>query len=175
MRIPPHGIASPGKPIARGAARKFRARTLPATRCFSRPVTLSENFIAGTERPRGTPSGFWLAVMLGAAILLIPVGVPGAAEQAPLVLNEEQAWGYAEFLFRKREYFRAISEYRRLLHFFPAGRHGEAARLRIGEALLRGGEPRQAIGHLDKAGLTSAAQEDLIGVSRWLALREGAP
>ena len=87
--------------------------------------------------------------MLGAAILLIPLGGPAAAEQEPLVLNEEQAWGYAESLFRKREYFRSISEYRRLLHFFPDGQRGEAARLRIGEALLRGGEPRQAIGHLD--------------------------
>ena len=149
MRLPPHGIASPGNPIAPGAGRRFRARTLPAPRRLSRPVTLSENFIAGNEHPRGTPSGFWLAVLLGAAILLTPVGAPAAAEPAPLQLNEEQAWGYAEFLFRKREYFRAISEYRRLLHFFPAGERGEAARLRIGEALLRGGESRQAIGHLD--------------------------
>ena len=72
-----------------------------------------------------------------------------AQEGQRLVLNEGQVWGFAESLFKGGEYYRAISEYRRLIHFFPDSPHYPAARLRIGEALLRGGEAGRAIGHFD--------------------------
>ena len=69
---------------------------------------------------------------------------PAAAGAGTLVLSAPALWNYAEQLLRDGEYFRAISEYQRLLHFFPASPHARAARLRIGEAHLHGGEPEQA-------------------------------
>lgn len=65
-----------------------------------------------------------------------------------LVLTERGVWDYAETLFRGGEFYRAISEYKRLLHYFPDSSLERAARMRIGEAYLQGGEPGQGIAHL---------------------------
>ncbi|MCZ6473385.1 MAG: hypothetical protein O6934_08080 [SAR324 cluster bacterium] len=84
-----------------------------------------------------------LVIGLGLAAL----GHPAAAQR--IVLDEQKLWGYAEKLYRGGEYFRAISEYRRMLHFFPGGERVAEGNLRIGLALLRGGETAQAIRHFD--------------------------
>ncbi len=78
----------------------------------------------------------------------LAVGASPALAQSPLLLDEGQLWNFGEHLFRKGEYFRAISEYKRVRHFFPSGQHAPAAALRIGEAYLRGGEAPLAIQHL---------------------------
>ena len=64
------------------------------------------------------------------------------------MLSARAVWDYAEALFRDGEYYRAVSEYKRLLHFFPESAQARAARVRIGEAYLHGGEPAQGIAHL---------------------------
>jgi tetratricopeptide (TPR) repeat protein len=63
------------------------------------------------------------------------------------VLTEQGVWDFAESLMAQGEYYRAISEYKRLVYFFPASPHLESARLRIGEAYLNGGEPKEAVQH----------------------------
>lgn len=100
--------------------------------------------------PAGAPGALRAAavLLLCGAILLTPLPAPGA-EGERLVLDEARVWDFAEQLFRQGEYYRAISEYRRLLHFFPKGRRRAAAQLRIGQALLWGDEVMQAIRHLD--------------------------
>lgn len=70
-----------------------------------------------------------------------------AAAGAGVVLQEESIWNYAELLLRQREYYRAVSEYKRLLYYFPKTPLANAASIRIGEAQLLGGEARQAIDH----------------------------
>ena len=65
-----------------------------------------------------------------------------------LVLTERGVWDYAETLFRGGEFYRAISEYKRLLHYFPDSSLERAARMRIGEAYLQGGEAGLGIAHL---------------------------
>lgn len=65
-----------------------------------------------------------------------------------LVLTERGIWDYAETLFRSGEFYRAISEYKRLLHYFPDSAMASATRMRIGEAYLQGGEPGQGVAHL---------------------------
>jgi hypothetical protein len=87
-----------------------------------------------------------MALLFG---LLWMVLLPPPAVADELVLDDGRVWRFAETLLKDGEYYRAISEYRRLTHFFPDSPHATAARLRIGEALLRGGEAAQAIAHFD--------------------------
>lgn len=74
-------------------------------------------------------------------------GAEGPAAGPALVLDAGRLWGYAESLLQSGEYYRAISEYKRLEHFFPHSRYAPAARVRMGEAWLLGGEPEQAATH----------------------------
>lgn len=121
-----------------------------------------------------------LCSLLLAAVALLPMAPGAEAQQKQVILDEPKLWGYAESLFNQGEYYRAVSEYWRLLQFFPQGEHGPAARLRIGQALLWGGEPAQAIAHLNAVGghAALAAQQDdvlyLKGLSR-LELDRGRP
>ncbi|MDH4226052.1 MAG: hypothetical protein OEW12_10440, partial [Deltaproteobacteria bacterium] len=68
-----------------------------------------------------------------------------SASQAALRLTEEGVFSFAEELFAQQEYYRAISEYKRLIHYFPQGRQAGAARLAIAKAYLLGGEPGAAL------------------------------
>lgn len=105
-------------------------------------------------------------------------GAGGAG--AELTLGEREVWGFAEFLLGQGEYYRAITEYRRQLHHFPSGELSAAARLRIGQALLLGGEPGRAIGHLEGLADDPALEPHgdsihyLSGLS-WLELEWGRP
>jgi hypothetical protein len=104
-----------------------------------------------------------------------------AGQSAPderLVLSEADVWGLAEALLAEGEYYRAVTEYKRLAHYFPSGRHAAAAQQRIAVALLLGGEPAQALRHADvqlaasapsSAAPSSAAEPALR--DRWLVLR----
>jgi hypothetical protein len=74
-----------------------------------------------------------------------PPATAQTVEGGRLVLSAQAVWDYAEALFGEGEYYRAVSEYKRLAHFFPESPLARAARVRIGEAELHGGEPAQAI------------------------------
>ena len=93
---------------------------------------------------RGLARGMLLAGLL----LALPTAHPRAQGNAGLTLGEAQIWNFAETLFVQGEYYRAISEYQRLLFYFPGGVHRGAAALRIAEAQLNGGEPELAERHL---------------------------
>ncbi|MBI3994018.1 MAG: hypothetical protein HY342_12155 [Candidatus Lambdaproteobacteria bacterium] len=86
------------------------------------------------------------------AVLLLAVlwcaGPVASAAGAELTLGAERQWRYAESLLLAGEYFRAVSEYQRLLHFFPAAPQSPAAQLRIAQAYLRAGQPHLALEHL---------------------------
>ena len=83
------------------------------------------------------------------ALLLLLLTPALQAQDRRVVLNEGKLWRYAQSLFDRGEYYRAVSEYWRLLHFFPQGARDADARLRIGQALLWGGEPAQALRHFE--------------------------
>jgi len=76
-------------------------------------------------------------------------GPPALAREGRIVLSDSEVWDFAESLYRQGEYYRAVSEYQRLLYFFPASGHADAARIRIGQAYLLGREPAQALRHFD--------------------------
>lgn len=89
-----------------------------------------------------------------------------------LVLGEEDVWRFGETLLADGEYYRAVSEYKRLLYYFPASAHAAAARQRIALALLLGGEPAQALPYID-AQLAGAPGRPPAAAERdgWLVLR----
>jgi tetratricopeptide (TPR) repeat protein len=109
--------------------------------------------------PQRSPTLRHAVTLWVAAVLALAAGVPrGWATESTLpqfpretriVLTEAQVWEFAEALFRQGEYYRAVSEYQRLLYFFPQGEHTQEARLRIGQAYVLGGEPDQAVRHFD--------------------------
>ncbi|MBI4081200.1 MAG: outer membrane protein assembly factor BamD [Candidatus Lambdaproteobacteria bacterium] len=100
---------------------------------------------------RPAPQAAAARVGLALVVALVPALALGTAPplraQQPerLTLGEPELWSFAESLYRQGEHFRAISEYRRLVFFFPQGANALDARIRIGQAYLRGGEPRRAL------------------------------
>ena len=83
-----------------------------------------------------------LGVVITAVIWLLPVCVHGASS---VVLNEDLQFGFAETYFEKGEYYRAIGEYERFMHFFPESEKIELAKYRIGVSYLRGERYEEAI------------------------------
>ena len=69
------------------------------------------------------------------AICLFPVySYPSPA----VLLDSDRQFQFAEDLFQRKEYYRAIGEYERFIYFFPDAEQVELARYRIGLAYLRG-------------------------------------
>ena len=91
----------------------------------------------------------------------------GPAPERTLQVGEAQVWSLAESLFAEGEYYRAITEYKRLQSYFPGSAHESAAQERIAQALLLGGEPRQALGYIGRR--PEAAADG--ARDRWLVLR----
>lgn len=69
-------------------------------------------------------------------------------EEGRIFLDDAAVWEFAESLYRAGEYYRAISEYQRLIHFFPRSPQATEAQLRIGLAYLQGAEPERALEHI---------------------------
>ena len=60
-------------------------------------------------------------------------------------VNEVDAKRFADFLYRNGEYYRAISEYKRLIYFFPESLYREEAIFQIGRSYMAGGDLESAI------------------------------
>ena len=84
----------------------------------------------------------WLTVTALIAICLFPaVSYAGQA----VVLDSDRQFQFAEDLFQRGEYYRAIGEYERFIHFFPESEEVVLARYRIGLAYLKGERYEEAI------------------------------
>ena len=83
---------------------------------------------------------------LALALLLVPATISVArGESRTLVVTDDLQLGLAEAFMAEGEYYRAITEYKRFLYFFPEAEQADYARLQIGMAYFRGGECPQAI------------------------------
>jgi len=70
----------------------------------------------------------------------------GKKSISPAVYSSpESIWAFAEHLFAEEEYYRAITEYKRLLFLFPRHSLKWKARLRIGECYQKGEKWEEAI------------------------------
>jgi tetratricopeptide (TPR) repeat protein len=82
-------------------------------------------------------------LVLAGAVLALWCASAAAAPQ-----TAEELSSFADHLFDRGDYYRAITEYERLLFFHPGDRLADRARLRIAESYLRGGKYDQALGRL---------------------------
>lgn len=82
----------------------------------------------------------------GLALLLLTVTVlPARGEPRTLVITDELQLGLAAAFMAEGEYYRAVTEYKKFLYFFPDSDKADFARLQIGLALYHGGECARAI------------------------------
>lgn len=65
-----------------------------------------------------------------------------------LVLKAPQIYQFALTLMKQGEYYRAITEWKRLIHFFPESPQAAVAKVKIGRALILGGKPGEGVAHL---------------------------
>lgn len=86
-----------------------------------------------------------IPVLLGCWIWALVCASPATADE--LVLNDAKLLNYADFLYQKGEYYRAISEYKRLQFFFPDSRYHDRSVLQIGRSYLAGKDFQEAINH----------------------------
>ena len=154
------GFGSPGQenmPFPWSAPRRICRRIWPST--WNAALVFSRGchrlvFLSWVDKK---PRNLLLAALLAALLVTAASGdlygqtAPQPGRVLPgdgrVVLTERGIWDYAETLFRGGEFYRAISEYKRLLHYFPNSTLERAARMRIGEAYLQGGEPGQGVAH----------------------------
>ncbi len=66
------------------------------------------------------------------------------AEDGFIVLTEEVQLRVAAAFMAEKEYYRAITEFKRFLYLFPDSERGDQALLQVGSAYLQGGDPDQA-------------------------------
>ncbi|MFI5400145.1 MAG: hypothetical protein ACHQZQ_03725 [SAR324 cluster bacterium] len=174
MTSPPAGFAEPDRSVrCFGFAAQAAARQCGfAARAAARQCGAAAQAAAHVRRFRGS-AGFLrvlTAAVVAAGCLAGATAFAQALERSPnriVQVGEAEVWSLAESLFAEGEYYRAVTEYKRLLNYFPGGAHEGAAQERIAEALLLGGEPRQALSHIGARpeAATDAARD------RWLVLR----
>ncbi len=82
--------------------------------------------------------------ILLAAIMLLS---SSQAYSTELVLDDDMLYRYAMHLYRSGEYYRAVTEYKRLLHFFPKSERTEKVSLQIGRSYMAGGKSDEAVAH----------------------------
>lgn len=82
-----------------------------------------------------------------------------------LILKEDDLFEYAAYLYKKGEYYRAVSEYKRLHYFFPDSSLKEATALQIGRSYMAGGWIDEAIDYwqnqIDRTGLQESTLQQL--------------
>jgi len=77
--------------------------------------------------------------------LLVMAASTAYGEPRTLVITDELQLGLAEAFMAEGEYYRAITEYKKFLYFFPDSEKCQYVLLQIGMAYYRGGECPQAI------------------------------
>jgi tetratricopeptide (TPR) repeat protein len=95
-------------------------------------------------------SGGLMSIKFATSLLLFLFLFSFHSYAAPRVaLDPEHQFQFAEQYFEKGEYYRAIGEYERFIHFFPDSDKVELARYRIGLSFLKGERYQEAIQAFD--------------------------
>jgi tetratricopeptide (TPR) repeat protein len=84
--------------------------------------------------------------LVGLVCLVLYAFTPSRASgQESIIINSDQQFRFAENYFHKGEYYRAISEYERFIHFFPGDERVPLAAFKIGESYFHGERFKEAI------------------------------
>ncbi|PCI29905.1 MAG: hypothetical protein COB67_03070 [SAR324 cluster bacterium] len=112
-------------------------------------------------------------LLLGSCFLLLClpiIGFPPVVMSETLSLDDSQVITYADYLYKRGEYYRAISEYKRLLYFFPKSSFTPRAKLQIGRSYMAGGELKEAIDYWEKQLQEKQNQSEYFTVKTLLGL-----
>lgn len=84
-------------------------------------------------------------VLLFVTVILFALTASGAFAGEQILIDADRQFNYAETLYSEGDYFLAIPEYRRFVHFFPRDERVEEAEYKTGLAWFKGGNYRQAL------------------------------
>ncbi|MDY6951891.1 MAG: tetratricopeptide repeat protein [Thermodesulfobacteriota bacterium] len=82
-----------------------------------------------------------------------------AMAQTSVIIKADDQFAFAEAYFHRGEYYRAIGEYKRFIHFFPKEPRVASARYKIGLAYVEGQRFKEAIEALGRVILEYPATE----------------
>jgi len=109
-------------------------------------MTPSKTMISGGTVKNST----FTKCLLPVAIVILSILYPGpVAAQTSITIDADRQFEFAESYFCRGEYYRAISEYERFIHFFPQEPRAELAMYKIGLSYFQGKQFRQAIASFD--------------------------
>jgi len=84
-------------------------------------------------------------ILILLAVILCALPSYDILAETSVVLKADDQFGFAEDYFHQGEYYRAIGEYERFIHFFPKEPRVESARYKIGLAYFEGQRFKEAI------------------------------
>lgn len=116
------------------------------------------------NRVRLQISFFVVFILVGMAIPKIALGQPS------IVMDGSKQFQFAEDYFEKGEYYRAIGEYQRFVHFFPQNSRAELAKYMIGLSYLKGEKLQEAA--LSFIGLIGEYHDTELSMKSYLRLSE---
>ncbi len=119
-----------------------------------------------------TPGGICKLLIYFITPLLLVSSVNRDILASDIQLSKRQLFDYATHLYKDRQYYRAITEYKRLIFFFPRDELAETAVMQIGRSYLAGSRTENAIDHWETQLNRSELQADrlermriLLGIS----------
>jgi tetratricopeptide (TPR) repeat protein len=83
-------------------------------------------------------------------LLLLLAGGARAQEEGNRIIDEKAQMGLGDYFFEDGDYYRAISEYKRFLFFFPASLRAEEARWKIASSYFQGKKWDEALSAADE-------------------------
>jgi outer membrane protein assembly factor BamD (BamD/ComL family) len=88
--------------------------------------------------------------MLLLCFLFLSAGGSFAQEEGKRVIDEKTQMGLGDYFFEDGDYYRAVTEYKRFLYFFPQSLRGEEALWKIASSYFRGKKWDDALSAADE-------------------------
>jgi outer membrane protein assembly factor BamD (BamD/ComL family) len=88
-------------------------------------------------------------ILLLVSLFLLFVGGAQAQEEGKRIIDEKTQMGLGDYFFEDGDYYRAITEYKRFLFFFPASLRAEEARWKIASSYFQGKKWDEALSAAD--------------------------
>lgn len=108
-------------------------------------------------RIRHICSGFRFIPLLALFFLFIPFSSKAFAgtetpsdRHSSVMITPDKQFNYAESLFSNHDYWTAVMEYKRFIHFFPEDKRVERARYQTGMSYYLGGDFKRAVDSFQK-------------------------
>jgi tetratricopeptide (TPR) repeat protein len=95
---------------------------------------------------------YWPGALLGILFFLLTASSSSGGEKSSLTVDEDLQMGLADRFFQEGDYYRAITEYKRFLFFFPQSPRADEAMQKIAKSYFNGKRWNEAIQAIDELG-----------------------